>query len=334
MINLKLALLATGAVGAITAGGVAYATVSNNSPAPSVKPVADGAKKAVQEAAGGVPTGVPTCVSVPKGKLPNGKLPKGQLPENKLPKGEVPKPGLPTDKLPKDKLPKAELPKAGEQPNVPLPTGKVPTTLPTDKVKAPNGLPTDKVKAPTALPTDKVKVPANLPTCAPNAGQPSAASAPTGVPTAKPGLPKANVPDVTAPDCSAVPPVIKVEHNKAKDVTLPNGMHLAASHSHSVTLQSGKVCTVVQKFTATGGNFLNVERLNTPPQTTVKELAAELKLPEGGGLASVAGAQTWESPAGTGVLWITDQGYAVYLNGSPALATQLPAIATQLNQLH
>ncbi|GAB3961248.1 hypothetical protein GCM10029978_012980 [Actinoallomurus acanthiterrae] len=323
MINLKLALLATGAVGAITAGGVAYATVSSNSPAPSVKPVADGAKKAVQEAKGGVPTGVPTCVSVPTDKLPKGKLPKAELPKNKLPKGELPKPGLPTDKLPKDKLPKAELPKTGEQPNVPLPADKLPKTLPTDKVKAPNG-----------LPTDKVKVPGNLPTCAPSVGQPSAASAPTDVPTAKPGLPKANVPDVKAPDCSAVPPVINVQNNKAKDVTLPNGMHLAASHTHAITLQSGKVCTIVQKFTAAGGNYLNVERLNTPPQTTVKELAAELKLPETGGLASVAGAQTWDTPAGTGVLWITDQGYAVYLSGSPALATQLPAIATQLNQLH
>ncbi|MEV0405245.1 hypothetical protein [Actinoallomurus sp. NPDC050550] len=324
MINLKLALLATGAVGAITAGGVAYATVSSNSPAPSVKPVADGAKNAVRQATGGVPTGVPTCVSVPTDKLPKGKLPKGELPKDKLPKGELPKPGLPTDKLPTDKLPKGELPKPG------LPTDKLPKDkLPKAELPKTGATP----DVPVKVPTDK-KVPTNLPTCLPSAGQPSAASVPSTVPTAKPGLPKANVPDVTAPDCSSVPPVIKVENNKAKDVTLPNGMHLAASHSHAITLQSGKVCTVVQKFTATGGNFLNVERLNTPPQTTVKELAAELKLPEGGGLASVAGAQTWESPAGTGVLWITDQGYAVYLTGSPALATQLPAIATQLNQLH
>ncbi|WP_345429275.1 hypothetical protein [Actinoallomurus vinaceus] len=324
MINLKLALLATGAVGAITAGGVAYATVSSNSPAPSVKPVADGAKKAVKDATGKLPNGAPTCVSVPTDKLPKDKLPKAELPKDKLPKAN----------LPKDKLPKAELPK-GELPKDKLPKGELPAAgLPKDKLpKAELPKTGEKPNVPVAVPADKVKAPGNLPICAPSAGQPSAASAPAAVPTAKPGLPKVNVPDAKALDCSSVPPVLNVQNNKAKDVTLPNGMHLAASHSHSITLQSGKVCTVVQKFTATGGNFLTVERLNTPPQTTVKELAAELKLPEGG-LASVAGAQTWESPAGTGVLWITDQGYAVYLTGSPAYATQLPAIATQLRQLH
>ncbi|MCO6004517.1 hypothetical protein NE236_05950 [Actinoallomurus purpureus] len=333
MINLKLALLATGAVGAITAGGVAYATVSSNSPAPSAKPVADSAKKVVGQAAGSVPTAAPTCVSLPKDKLP-----KAGLPKDKLPKGEVPKAGLP-----KDKLPKAGLPNTGEKPSLPtdkakvpanLPTdkAKLPASLPTDKAKVPANLPTDKAKVPATLPTDKAKLPANLPTCAPGVAQAGQGTTESTAPAAKPGLPKVKVPEAKLPDCSSVPAVIKTEHSKAKDVTLPTGLHLAATHSHSITIQSGTICTVVQKFAATGGKSLTVERLNTSPQVTAKELATELKLPEGG-LVSTGATQTWQSPLNTGMLWISDKGYAIYLTGSPEYAGQLPAIATQLRQL-
>jgi hypothetical protein len=317
VINLKLALLATGAVGAITAGGVAYATVGNDSPASSAKPVADSAKKVVKQAAGSVPTAAPTCVSVPKAGLP----------KDKLPKGEVPKAGLP-----KDKLPKAGLPNTGEKPGLPTDKAKVPANLPTDKAKVPANLPTDKAKVPSTLPTGKVKVPSDLPTCAPGAAEAGQGTAQSAAPAAKPGLPKVKVPEAKLPDCSSVPAVIKTEHSKAKDVTLPTGLHLATTHGHSITIQSGKICTVVQKFAATGGKYLTVERLNTPPQVTAKELAAELKLPEGG-LVSAGATQTWQSPLNTGMLWISDKGYAIYLTGSPEYAGQLPAIATQLRQL-
>jgi hypothetical protein len=320
VINLKLALLATGAAGAITAGGAAYAMVGSSSPASNAKPAADSAKKAVGDVTAKVPAGVPTCVSAPDAKLPKGKLPKG----------EVPKAGLP-----KDKLPKAELPGAAQKPNLPVPTDKVkaPGTLPTDKVKAPANLPTDKAK----LPTDKANVPTTLPTCAPGVGQAGqagqAATQSAPVPSAKPGLPKVDVPAGQLPSCSSVPPAITVQNSKAKDVTLPNGMHLAASHSHSITIQNGQICTVVQKFQGAGGNYLTVERLNTPPQVTVKELAAELKLPQGG-LVSGDTTETWQSPLNTGMLFLSDKGYAVYLTGSPVYAGQLPSIATQLGQLH
>jgi hypothetical protein len=322
VINLKLALLATGAVGAITAGGVAYAAVGSSAPATSAKPVADTAKKAVDKAvdkaAATLPTAAPTCVSLPHTKLP----------EAKLPKGELPKAEVPTDKLPK----------AGEKPGLPLPTDKVrlPGNLPVGKGNV--SVPADKVKVPGALPTDKVKVPVTLPACAPGAdrvaqaGQ-SGQTAAEPAPAAKPQLPTGKVPQVKLPSCSSVPPVIKVEKSKAKDITLPTGLHLAASHSHTITIQSGKICAMAQKFTAAGGKFLTVERLNTPPQVTIKELAAELKLPQGG-LVSVQGTNAWKSPLGTGMLWISDRGYAIYLTGSPAYAAKLPVLAAQLQRLH
>jgi hypothetical protein len=324
IVNLKLAALATGAAGAIVTGGVAYATVGSSSPAPSAKPVADTAKKVVKQAEAAVPDAAPTCLNLPKAKLPKAGLPKDKLPKGEVPKAELPKDKLPAAKLPSGKLPKVELPKTGEKPNL---------ALPADKAKAPAAVPAGKVKAPAGT------TPSTLPTCAPGKVQ-TAQNAPKqgvpgvpAVPAAKPGLPKVGVPAAELPSCDKVPAVIKVANSKAKDVTLPTGLHLAASHSHSITIQSGKVCTVTQKFVATGGKYLTVERLNTPPQVTVKELVADLKLPEGD-LVSTQGTQTWQSPLSTGMLWISDKGYAIYLTGSPAYAAQLPAIATQLRQLH
>ncbi|MEV5746502.1 hypothetical protein AB0L00_01685 [Actinoallomurus sp. NPDC052308] len=339
ILNLKLAALATGAAGAIAAGGVAYATVGSSSPAPSAKPVADTAKKVAQQAEAAAPTAAPTCVTVPQTKLPKGKLPKGEVPKAEVPKAEVPK-----AELPKDKLPKAELPKTGEKPNLPLPADKAeaPATVPTGKVKAPEGLPTDKAKVPAAkLPDAKVpaaklpngKVPTNLPTCAPGTTQTTQNTPKSDTPVAKPGLPKVGVPEAKLPSCDSVPAVIKTTHSKAKDITLPTGLSLATTHTHTVTVQSGKICAVTQKFAAAGGKYLTVERLNVPPQVTAKELAADLKLPEGN-LVSAEGTQTWQSPLSTGMLWISDKGYAIYLTGSPAYSAQLPAIATQLRQLH
>ncbi|WP_345352625.1 hypothetical protein [Actinoallomurus liliacearum] len=324
ILNLKLAALATGAAGAIAAGGVAYATVGSSSPAPSAKPVADTAKKVAQQAEAAAPTAAPTCVTVPQTKLPKGKLPKGEVPKAELPK---------------DKLPKAELPKTGEKPNLPLPADKAeaPATVPTGKVKAPEGLPTDKAKVPAAkVPAAKLpngKVPTTLPTCAPGSTQATQSTPKSDTPVAKPGLPKVGVPEAKLPSCDSVPAVIKTTRSKAKDITLPTGLSLATTHTHTVTVQSGKICAVTQKFAAAGGKYLSVERLNVPPQVTAKELAADLKLPEGN-LVSAEGTQTWQSPLSTGMLWISDKGYAIYLTGSPAYSAQLPAIATQLRQLH
>ncbi|MCO5994645.1 hypothetical protein [Actinoallomurus rhizosphaericola] len=314
IVNLKLAALATGAAGAIVAGGVAYAAVGSSSPAPSAKPVADSAKSVVKQAEAAVPGSAPTCLTLPQTKLPKGKLPKAEVPKAELPKGEVPKAELPKAELPKSKLPADKLPKTGEKPNLPLPA---------DKAKVPAG----EAKVPAG------KVPSTLPTCAPGKVQSAQSTPKSAVPVAKPGLPKVKVPEAKLPSCDSVPAVVKIEHSKAKDVTLPTGLHLAASHSHSITIQNGEICTVVQKFAAAGGKYLTVERLNVPPQVTVKELAADLKLPEGN-LVSAEGTQTWQSPLSTGMLWISDKGYAIYLTGSPAYAAQLPAIATQLRQLH
>lgn len=297
MINLKLAVLATTAVGAVTAGGVAYATVGNSTPSTpaKVKAVAGAAGNAAREATSKVPA-VPTCVpSAPAAKLPKGKLPKA--------KSHV---------IKNHHIVKGNLPAA---PNVPVtPPAGVPTSVP-------GGVPTT---APSGLPK-----PAGVPTCLPSVPKPGDQTT-QGATPAKPALPK--LPEGKLPSCDKVPPAITSRKTIAKDLALPNGMHLAYAHAHSITIQSQQVCENVEKFVGMAGSFLTVERLQTPPQVTLQQMAAALKMPQGK-VVSVGGMQAWETPLGTGMVWLSDQGYAIAVTGSPSLATQLPTIATRLQHL-
>ena len=290
MKTLKLALLVTTAAGAVTAGGVTYAAVGNSTPAPSAQSAKGPVANPIHEPAPPAAPGVPTC-------LPN--LPKGAH----LPKADVP-----------STLPKAPVnapPAPGDLPKVPGNLPKVPGNLP----KVPGNLP----KVPGNLP----KVPGNLPTCAPNA-------LPKNAPAAAPNLPsKPDLPAPGMPSCSSVPPAIKVENARAKDIALPNGMHLAFAHAHSFVVHGRHICANSEKFVAAAGKFLTVERLNTPPQVTLQELAQGLKLPEGK-VISVGGVTTWQSPLNGGMLWYSDKGYALYLTGSPEYTPLLPGIASQL----
>jgi hypothetical protein len=226
-------------------------------------------------------------------------------------------PSVPTclPKLPSGKQHAAAV-QHGAPANLPKVPGGVPTTLP----KAPGGVPTTLPKAPGQLP----KMP-KLPTCEggslpdkPSAGLPGA----PGLPPLPTGLP-------TKVSCASVPPAIKLQHARAKDIALPNGMHLSYAHAHSIVVRSHQFCANTQKFVAVAGGFLTVERLNTPPQVTLAELAGTLKLAKGN-VVSVGGVDTWRSPSGDGMLWYSDKGYALFLTGSPAYTPLLPGIAAQL----
>jgi len=192
-------------------------------------------------------------------------------------------------------------------PAVPAVPGKVPDVkknLPNVQKNLPNG----------------VQAPKGLPTCAPNV------LPKTGVPS----VGKPSLPGVNGLDCSAMPPALHTQGGQAKDIPIPNGMHLAYTHTRSVTIQSQKACAIVQRFVASGGQWLSIERVKTPPQVTLQQLAQSLKVP--GSLVSLSGAQTWQNPLNTGMLWLSDKGYALYVSGSPQLAGQLPAVATSLRR--
>jgi hypothetical protein len=305
MKTLKLALLSTGAVGAVAAGGFAYATVGGSSPATGAK--LPNASKVVQHGPA-VPQSVPTClpkaVSKHVAKLP--KLPgAGQLPKV---------PG--TDQLPQapstNQLPK--VPGAGQLPKVPG-TNQLPQAPGTDQLPQAPGT--------NQLPS----APNSLPTCLPQA--PSNPSANLPALPAQPNLPGA--PNLAS--CSSMPPAIRMEGGRAKDITLPNGMHMAFSHFHSVMVNGRKVCANIQKFAGAAGQFFTVERLNTPPQTNMNDVVKALKLPASGNIVSASGLNTWQSPLNNGSMWLSDKGYAISLSGSPAMAGALPGIASQLRHI-
>jgi hypothetical protein len=295
MKTLKVALLVTTAAGAVAAGGVTYATVGNSSPAPSAQAAKDAAvaKQAPAIKAPAVPAApsVPTC-------LPN------------LPKGAK----LEAAKAKVEQQIKALAAKAPQTPvTLPAaPTGKLPKGIKADKL--PKVLPASEL---AKLPVSK------LPTC--KAGVEKGKSVnPPNLPT-KPGLPALP----TNVSCDSVPQTIKNEQVRAKEVTLPNGMQFAAGHAHKVVIQSRAACVYSQELVAGSRAMLTVDRIQTPPQVTLQELAAGLRMP--GDFVSVSGVNTWQSPANDGMLWYSDKGYAIRVtSANPAAAARVPGIASQL----
>lgn len=294
--TLKVALLATTAAGAVAAGGVTYATVGNSTPAPS----AQAAKNVTQHVpAVQAPAGVPAAPSVPT-CVPN------------LPKGKK----LEAAKAKIEQQIKALAAKAPQTPvTLPAaPTGKLPKGVAADKL--PHVLPASEL---AKLPVSK------LPTC--DAGQEKGKSVnPPNLP--KPGLPA--LPALpSAVSCDSVPPVIKNEEAKAKEFTLPNGMQFAASHAHRIIIQSRAACVYTQEVVLGAKDMLTVDRIQTPPQVTLAELASGLRMP--GDFVSVDGVNTWRTPDNEGMLWYSDKGYAIRVTSlSPVTAALVPGIASQL----
>jgi hypothetical protein len=310
MKTLKVALLVTTAAGAVAAGGVTYATVGNSSPAPTqVAKDATSGKLPVKVPAApalpnapGVPS-VPTCLpNLPKGAaLDEAKAKISQEIQAlaaKAPQTPVALPGVAGGKLPKvtDKLPK-------------LPAGKL-TKLP----KVPS----------IATASQLAELPVGqLPTC--QTGEERSAK---GAVPAAPGVP--NLPLPTGADCSSVPAVIKNEQAKAKQLNLPNGMTLGASHAHKIVIQSRAACEYTQELAGSVPGLLTVDRIQTPPQVTLAELAQSLRMP--GDFASVDGVNTFQTPLHDGMLWWSSKGYAIRVtSNNPATAALLPGIASQLH---
>jgi hypothetical protein len=189
-------------------------------------------------------------------------------------------------------------------------------TLPAVPGGAPKVVPADKL---AKLPVDK------LPTC--KAGEKSRPMTAPGLP-AKPGLP--HLPALPAnASCDSVPKVIKNEEAKAKELSLPNGMQVGVSHAHKIVVRSRAACVYTQEFVGSAGKMITVDRIQAPPRVTLAELAHSLKM--AGTFVSVSGIDTWTSPANHGMLWYSNNGYAIRVCGTnPATAAFVPGIASQL----
>jgi hypothetical protein len=129
--------------------------------------------------------------------------------------------------------------------------------------------------------------------------------------------------------CDSVPQVIKNEAARAKSFNLPNGSTIGVSHAHRIVIQSRAACVYTQQLVTGLGNTVTVDRIQTPPQVTLRELAASLSM--AGKFVSVGGVDTWTSPVNQGMLWYSEKGYAIRVTGNnPVTAGLVPGIASQL----
>jgi uncharacterized protein YjbJ (UPF0337 family) len=323
MMTLKLALLATTAAGAVAAaGGITYATVGNTTPAPNVQAAKDAALAQARQHVGPVPGAAPTCVpNAPTGaknaagaiKSKAGNLAGNaqhapERVESKLPAGVQQGAGTVESKVP-----------AGAQQAAGDVTSKV-GSVPAG-VKQAAGAARSKAGAAAAkLPTSQ------LPACAPTMTPDKAALPKPAV--GKPGMP-------AAPSCSSVTPAIALAGQRAKGIALPGQLHLASVQTHSVLIKGQKVCASTEKFVGRAGEFLTVQRLNTPPQVTLGEVAQALKVAPGALVTSpktlvTSQATPLQGANQTDFLLTSAKGYVLRVTGSPTLAPALSQITSKL----
>jgi hypothetical protein len=179
-------------------------------------------------------------------------------------------------------------------------------------------------KLPKVLPAAELaKLPVSkLPTCEAGEEETQAATAPK-----VPGAPRLPLP--TGVSCDKVPAVIKNQEARAKEFSLPNGAQFGVSHAHRIVIQSRAACVYTQELAGAAPGMITVDRITTPPQVTLAELAQGLKM--AGDFVSVDGVNTWTTPTHDGMLWYSDKGYAIRVAGNnPATAALLPGIASQL----
>ena len=62
------------------------------------------------------------------------------------------------------------------------------------------------------------------------------------------------------------------------------------------------------------------------------QLRQAFQLPAGGSPTSVEGMRGWQTPLGGAVIWYSESGFAMCVEGSPAYAPQLRDVAAKLQQ--
>jgi hypothetical protein len=301
MITLKAALVGTSCIGVIAVGGVTYATVahphaglrSDQSKVPDAKPAAP---------AHAAPA-APQC----------------------LPKSGLPKPGDVRHAVPQQPaVPQAAAPQAAAP-----------------QAAAPQAVAQQAQKVDAAR-----KVPANLPhsvPAAPPAGRPGPVHAPganclpslpaKGKVPAHPGKPHApKLPPIQRVSCDTIKPAVVIGGPAEKSIILSRGLGRGTKHVEIITYKAHKLCKVTEKWVGAAGQWLKVERIKTPQPYSIDQLRQALQLPAGGSPASVEGMRGWQTPLGGAVLWYSESGFAMCVEGSPAYAPQLQDVATKLQQ--
>ncbi len=193
------------------------------------------------------------------------------------------------------------------------------------------------------------KVPANLPQSVPAASQhpvkpapvPGDNCLPNKLPKdvkpadpAKPNVP--NLPPLKKVDCDTVKPAIALGGPAEKALILSRGLGKGTKNveviTHKTHNKTHKLCKVTVKWVGGAGQWLKVERVKTPRSYNLDQLRQALRLPAGGAPVSVHGVRGWQTPLGSAVIWYSEGGFALVVEGSPAYAPQLHDVAAKLQQ--
>jgi hypothetical protein len=191
------------------------------------------------------------------------------------------------------------------------------------------------------------KAPANLPHSVPAASQPAGkpgsvhapgadclpGELPKGVKPAhpaKPHLPK--LPPLKKVNCDTIKPAIALGGVAEKSMILSRGLSHGTKHVEIITHKGHKLCKVTEKWVGAAGQWLKIERVKAPQPYSLDQLRQALKLPAGGAPVSVQGVRGWQTPLGGAVLWYSEGGFALCVEGSPAYAPQLHDVAAKLQQ--
>jgi hypothetical protein len=307
MISLKVALVSAAAVGTVGAGGVTYATVGSSQ---------DGLTAAQGRPSQGRSVPVKPALPARPDCLPTPAAPKlpAKVADKAPAAGELP--AKVADKVPAQVAEKVPAQVAGKVPTA------VPTSLPGVKVPGhlPNGVPAQ------APPACLGKVPAGAP-----AGG-TAAGVPTGVAT--PAVPGLKVPAMPKLDCSRVPSAVQVS-GAVRSLALPAGLRYDSSRTHGHTFQGRKFCEVAQTWKDRTGQWIRLERFKG--EASLDQIRQAIELPEARPV-SVGGTTVWESPLGSGqaqgsgVIWSSRPGTALFVVASPAYGPRLQDIVARLQR--
>jgi hypothetical protein len=300
MITLKAALVGTSCIGVLAVGGVTYATVahphaglrSDRSKVPDAKPAAP---------AHAAPA-VPQCLPKP-GDVGHAVPQHPAVPHPAAPQAGVPQAGVPQAGVPQAVASQAQKVDAAR---------KAPANLPHSVPAAPQpaGRP-GPVHAPNCLPSElpKGKVPVH---------------------PGKPHAPK--LPPIKKISCDTIKPAVPLGGPAEKSIILSRGLGHGTKHVEIITHKAHKLCKVTEKWVGAAGQWLQVERVKTPQPYSLDQVRQALQLPTGGGPVSVEGTRGWQTPLGGAVLWYSEGGFAMCVEGSPAYAPQLQDVATKLQQ--
>ena len=293
MITLKAALVGTSCVGVLAVGGVTYATVAQ----PDAGLRSDRAQ--VPDAKPAAPA--PAAPSAPQCLPKSGDVKHAVPQQPAAPNAAAPQPGT------------AQHQAAGAQ------------------QAARQAVEEQAQKA-----DDAKKAPANLPHSVPGANclpsQPPKDVKP--VHPAKPQVPQ--LPHLKKINCNTVKPAIALGGPAEKALILSRGLGKGTKNveviTHKTHNKTHKLCKVTVKWVGTAGQWLKVERVKTPRSYNLDQLRQALRLPAGGAPVSVHGVRGWQTPLGSAVIWYSEGGFALVVEGSPAYAPQLHDVAAKLQQ--